>query len=38
VILQAVTGKARKVHPLVWVIAVLFIVYFMRGPIQTLVS
>ncbi len=38
VVLQAVTGKARKLHPLMWVIAVLFVVYFMRGPIQTLIG
>lgn len=38
VVLQAATGKARRVHPLIWVIAALFVVYFLRGPIQTLVS
>ncbi len=38
VILQAVVGKAKQVHPLIWLIAVLFVVYFLRGPIQTLVS
>lgn len=38
VVLQAVSGKARKLHPLMWVIAVLFVVYFMRGPIQTLIG
>jgi AGZA family xanthine/uracil permease-like MFS transporter len=38
VILQAVVGKAKQVHPFVWLIAVLFVVYFVRGPIQTLVG
>jgi AGZA family xanthine/uracil permease-like MFS transporter len=38
VILQAVAGKAKKIHPLMWLIAVLFVVYFVRGPLQTLVS
>ena len=38
VVLQAVVGKAKKVHPLIWLIAVLFVVYFVRGPIQTLVG
>jgi AGZA family xanthine/uracil permease-like MFS transporter len=38
VILQAVTGKLKQVHPLMWLIAALFIVYFMRGPIQALVG
>ncbi|WP_409184754.1 NCS2 family permease [Amycolatopsis sp. VS8301801F10] len=34
VVIQAVTGKARKVHPLMWVIAVAFVAYFAVGPIQ----
>jgi AGZA family xanthine/uracil permease-like MFS transporter len=38
VILQAVVGKVKKVHPLIWVIAALFILYFMRGPIQAFLS
>ncbi|MBU4213181.1 MAG: NCS2 family permease, partial [Actinobacteria bacterium] len=38
VILQAVVGKARKVHPLIWLIAALFVVYFVRGPLQTLLG
>ena len=36
VVLQAVVGKAKKVHPLIWLIAVLFVVYFVRGPLQAL--
>ncbi|MBN9327509.1 MAG: permease [Cellulomonas sp. 73-145] len=35
VILQAVVGKARKIHPLMWLITVLFVLYFIRGPLQT---
>ena len=38
VILQAVVGKVRKIHPLMWVITLLFVLYFIRGPLQTLVS
>ncbi len=38
VILQATVGKARRVHPLIWVIAALFVLYFVRGPIQTLLG
>lgn len=38
VVLQAVVGKAKQVHPLMWLIAALFVVYFVRGPIQMLVS
>ncbi|MCT2582711.1 NCS2 family permease [Actinophytocola gossypii] len=35
VVLRAVTGRARGTHPLLWVIAALFVVYFAIGPIQT---
>ncbi|MCL2463759.1 MAG: NCS2 family permease [Micrococcales bacterium] len=38
VVLQAVTGKVRQIHPFMWVIAVLFVAYFMRSPIQALVG
>ncbi|MCG3750336.1 NCS2 family permease [Amycolatopsis sp. Poz14] len=38
VVIQAVTGKARKVHPLMWVIAVAFVAYFAVGPIQAALS
>lgn len=34
VVLRLVTGRARGVHPLLWVVAVAFIVYFAIGPIQ----
>ena len=33
-LLKATQGRAREVHPLLWVIAVLFIVYFGIDPIQ----
>ncbi|MCW2776549.1 MAG: permease [Frankiales bacterium] len=33
-LLMATSGKARKVHPLLWVVAVLFVVYFAIDPIQ----
>ncbi|UKD52473.1 NCS2 family permease [Amycolatopsis sp. FU40] len=38
VVIQAVTGKARKVHSLMWVIAVAFVAYFAVGPIQAALS
>ncbi len=38
VVLQAVTGKIKQVHPLMWAIALLFVAYFMRAPIQALVG
>ncbi|MCF8586869.1 NCS2 family permease [Gordonia liuliyuniae] len=38
VVLQTARGDIKKVHPLLWVVAVLFIVYFARGPIETLIN
>ncbi len=34
-LLRATQGRAREVHPLLWVIAGLFVVYFAIDPIQT---
>ncbi|MEU2350480.1 NCS2 family permease [Modestobacter sp. NPDC049651] len=36
VLLHAATGRRREVHPLMWVVAVLFVVYFALDPIQQL--
>jgi AGZA family xanthine/uracil permease-like MFS transporter len=36
VVLRAATGRVRDVHPLMWVIAVVFVVYFALDPIQQL--
>jgi AGZA family xanthine/uracil permease-like MFS transporter len=33
-VLRAATGKARQVHPLMWIVAVAFVAYFAVGPIQ----
>jgi AGZA family xanthine/uracil permease-like MFS transporter len=33
VIIRASSGKAGKIHPLLWVVAAGFLVYFARGPI-----
>ncbi len=38
VILQVVVGKGRKIHPLMWLITVMFVLYFVRGPIENLVG
>jgi adenine/guanine/hypoxanthine permease len=38
VLLQTATGRARQVHPLMWVVAVAFLGYFAVGPIQSLFS
>ena len=36
VLLKVARGKAREVHPLLYGVAVLFVGYFLRGPIETL--
>ncbi|WGW11408.1 NCS2 family permease [Saxibacter everestensis] len=33
VLIRGASGKARKIHPLLWVVAAGFVVYFARGPI-----
>lgn len=38
VILRAVRGKARDTHPLLWAVAVLFLVYFAIDPIKQLLG
>ena len=32
-VLQVATGKARSVHPLMWVVSVAFLLYFAAGPV-----
>ncbi|PRX50231.1 AGZA family xanthine/uracil permease-like MFS transporter [Prauserella shujinwangii] len=36
VLIQAFTGRARRVHPLMWVVSAAFAVYFVIGPLQSL--
>ena len=36
VLLSAVTGRVRRIHPLMWVIAVMFLIYFLLEPLQQL--
>jgi AGZA family xanthine/uracil permease-like MFS transporter len=36
VVVQALSGKARTISPLLWVVAVGFVIYFARGPIELL--
>ena len=38
VLLKLVRGKAAVVHPLMWVIAVLFLIYFTLDPIRDLLG
>ncbi|TWD79245.1 AGZA family xanthine/uracil permease-like MFS transporter [Kribbella amoyensis] len=33
VVLKVVRGKARQVHPLMWVVSALFVIYFAIGPL-----
>lgn len=34
VVVETFTGKARKVHPLMWISAAMFVIYFLLDPIQ----
>ena len=38
VLLRSFAGKAREVSPLLWVVAVGFLIYFARGPIGALIG
>ena len=38
VIIGAASGKAKKIHPLMWVVTAGFLVYFARGPINALLG
>ncbi|MFB9677420.1 NCS2 family permease [Streptosporangium vulgare] len=38
VLIKLVKGKAREVHPLMWTVAGLFVVYFALGPIKALLN
>jgi AGZA family xanthine/uracil permease-like MFS transporter len=37
-LIKAVRGKAAQVHPLLWVVAVAFVIYFALDPIQQLLG
>jgi len=34
VVIKLALGKAKQVHPLMWIISALFVVYFLLGPIK----
>ncbi|MBW0089548.1 NCS2 family permease [Pseudonocardia sp. KRD-184] len=38
VLLAAATGRARTVHPLMWVVSVAFVAYFAVGPLRALLG
>ncbi|WP_457946446.1 NCS2 family permease [Pseudarthrobacter sp. alpha12b] len=37
-VIGAASGKAKKIHPLMWVVSLGFLVYFARGPINHLLG
>lgn len=38
VLLHAVAGGFKRISPLLWVVSLLFVVYFVRGPLQALLG
>ncbi|NYG60060.1 AGZA family xanthine/uracil permease-like MFS transporter [Nocardioides daedukensis] len=38
VLIKLVVGKVREIHPLMWVVAILFVVYFAYSPISSWVN
>ncbi|MCW3814540.1 NCS2 family permease [Micromonospora sp. DR5-3] len=38
VVIKLARGKAAEIHPLLYAVALLFILYFLRGPIESVVS
>ncbi|MEO6941798.1 MAG: NCS2 family permease, partial [Terrimesophilobacter sp.] len=36
VVIRTLAGKAKGISPLLWIVAVGFLVYFARGPIEML--
>jgi AGZA family xanthine/uracil permease-like MFS transporter len=36
VLLKTTQGRAREVHPLLWLVGILFVIYFAIDPIQEL--
>lgn len=38
VLLQSATGRARQVHPLMWVVAAAFVLFFAAGPLRALIG
>ncbi|GAA1416953.1 NCS2 family permease [Agrococcus citreus] len=38
VVVNAVSGRAKQISPLLWVVAALFVVFFVRGPLQALIG
>ncbi|WP_029146059.1 NCS2 family permease [Microbacterium luticocti] len=37
-VVRSLSGKARQISPLLWIVAVGFVVYFARGPLESLIG
>ena len=38
IVLHAFSGKAKEIHPLLWVVGVGFVLFFARGPIEAMLG
>jgi AGZA family xanthine/uracil permease-like MFS transporter len=38
VVIRSLSGKAKAISPLLWIVAAGFVIYFARGPIETLLA
>ncbi len=38
VVVRSLSGKAREISPLLWIVAAGFLIYFARGPVETLLA
>ena len=38
VVVKIASGRISRIHPLMWVVSILFVIYFCLGPIQALLS
>jgi AGZA family xanthine/uracil permease-like MFS transporter len=37
-VVRSLSGKAREISPLLWIVAAGFVLYFARGPIEALLG
>ena len=37
-IIRSLSGKAKEISPLLWIVAAGFLIYFARGPVETLLA
>src|SRR6478735_7309131 len=38
VVIRSLSGKAKEISPLLWIVAAGFLIYFARGPVETLLA